>query len=339
MSASPAATSVRRRASGAERRALGDHAVLGRRHAEDVDALGVEDLQALGRVEAGVVQQRRGAADPRCDEHVARGLRPAARGRAPDEVAGAGIEPVLGLKPLAGKVALSVDDPLRLAGRAARERDQARVGRLELDRRRGLAAANSDSSGIVSTVARGPRGGELGRVALVGDDQPRPRLRRGAGAGPWRGAARCTAARRRRSESRRPSSAPTRAGCRSASSRRRRLRTPGAEQRAGEPGAAVSHLAEATTRGARRRGPARPARGRPGGGIDDSHERSSWPRQSATIAPDDVLERRSVAAPAGDGVLRRRAADARRGRRAGAPRAPTTARRCAPRRGASGSAR
>ena len=39
--------------------ALGDHPVLGRRHAEDVDALGGEDFEALEGIEARVVQQRR----------------------------------------------------------------------------------------------------------------------------------------------------------------------------------------------------------------------------------------------------------------------------------------
>ena len=61
LSASPAATSPRRSASAPQRRALGDHAVLGRRHAQHVDALAREQLQALVRVEARVVQQRRGA--------------------------------------------------------------------------------------------------------------------------------------------------------------------------------------------------------------------------------------------------------------------------------------
>ena len=92
-------------------------------------------------VEARVVQQRRRAAQPRRDEDVARRLAPAAGGRAPDELAGAGVEPVLGLQPLAGEVALAVHDGLRLAGGAAREGDQARVLGVEL----GAAAAGSRS--------------------------------------------------------------------------------------------------------------------------------------------------------------------------------------------------
>ena len=112
------------------------------------------ELEALGGVEARVVQQRGGAADPRRDEDVARRLRPAARGRAPDEVAGARVEPVLGLHALAGQVALGVEDRLRLAGRAARERDQARVVRRRARRPAAGSAAKSASSGIVSDRGR-----------------------------------------------------------------------------------------------------------------------------------------------------------------------------------------
>jgi hypothetical protein len=54
--ASPAATRP------FERGALGDHAVLGGGHAEDVDAFVFDDLEPLVRVEAGVVQERGGLA-------------------------------------------------------------------------------------------------------------------------------------------------------------------------------------------------------------------------------------------------------------------------------------
>ena len=65
-------------------------------------------------------------------------------------------EPVLGLEALAREVALAVDDALRLAGRAARERDQARVVRLELDGRRRLAGFEQAARrGSVSTVQPG----------------------------------------------------------------------------------------------------------------------------------------------------------------------------------------
>ena len=121
-----------------DRRPLGDHAVLGGGHAEQVDALAVEQLEPLVRVEARVVQQRRRAAQPRRHEHVAGRLRPARRRRAPDQVAGAGVEPVPRLQHLPGQVALAVEDRLRLARGAGRERDQARVVGLELGvRRRG----------------------------------------------------------------------------------------------------------------------------------------------------------------------------------------------------------
>ena len=117
-------------------RAVGDHAVLGRRHAEHVHALALGDLEPLGGVEAGVVQQGGGAAQPRRDEGVARRLRPARGGGAPDEVALLRGQPVLGLQALAGQVALPVQHRLGLARGARGEGDQARVAGLELGRRR-----------------------------------------------------------------------------------------------------------------------------------------------------------------------------------------------------------
>ena len=152
-----------------QRRALGDHAVLRRRHAEDVDLLGVDDLQSLVRVEAGIVQERRGAPDPGRDERVAGRLRPAGGGRAPDELVRLRRQPVLGLEALAGQVALAVQDRLRLTGRAARERDQARIGGVQVRRRRGS---------VRCVIERHPQrvagpAGEQVRVAAVGDDQAR----------------------------------------------------------------------------------------------------------------------------------------------------------------------
>ena len=68
------------------------------------------------RVEARVVQQRGGAAQPRGDEHVARRLRPARGGRAPDEVARrAAPSQCSACSALAGEVALAVQHRLRLA--------------------------------------------------------------------------------------------------------------------------------------------------------------------------------------------------------------------------------
>ncbi len=112
--------------------ALGEHPVLGRRLAEDVHPLALDQLQALGRVEAAVVDHRRRAAEPRSDEHVARRLRPPRRRRAPDELARLGPQPVLGLGSLAGQVAVGVQRPARLAGRPRGEDDQGAVVRLEV---------------------------------------------------------------------------------------------------------------------------------------------------------------------------------------------------------------
>ena len=84
-------------------------------------------------VEAAVDDHRRGAAEPRGEEDVARRLRPAGRGRAPDEVAVAGAEPVLGLGALPGQVALRVQRRARLAGGSRGEHDQRRVLGVEID--------------------------------------------------------------------------------------------------------------------------------------------------------------------------------------------------------------
>ena len=73
---------------GPELGALGDRAVLGGRHAEHVHPLALDQGEPLGRVEAGVVQQGRGAAQPGGEESVARRERPSARGGAPAQVAG-----------------------------------------------------------------------------------------------------------------------------------------------------------------------------------------------------------------------------------------------------------
>ena len=71
------------------------------------------------------------------------------------------------------EVALGVHDRLRLAGGAARERDQAGVPAGSSSTAGAGSPANSASSGISSD--RGLGGGplELGAVALVGDDQRR----------------------------------------------------------------------------------------------------------------------------------------------------------------------
>ena len=156
----------------AQLRSLRDRAVFRRRHAEHVDALTPGDLQPLLRIEAGVVEERRGAHEPRRDEGVARRLRPSRRRGAPGEVALAGAEPVLRLHALAGQVALAVANRLRLARRAGRERDQRRILRPELHRGRGRR-------GVDRLVRDGEqRPGEAGvahrvDVAPVGHDDAR----------------------------------------------------------------------------------------------------------------------------------------------------------------------
>ena len=135
-------------------------------------------------------------------------------------------EPVLGLHALAGEVALAVQHRLRLA--AVPEVNVTRHG----------------SSGSSSTGGHAGRRRSAPARARPGPQRPaRPRrARRGcarrrrpaaaarspaASAGPPRAAARCRAAQRRRAGSRRASPAPTRAGCRPASSRRPRGRPRG----------------------------------------------------------------------------------------------------------------
>ena len=178
--ASPAATIPRRSGSGAEGGALGDHAVLGGGHAEHVHALTRQQLQALGVVEAGVVQQRSGAGEPGGDEDVARGLRPSGGGGAPHQLPRARPEPVGGLEALAEEVALAVEDRLGLAGGAAGERDQAGLLGAELRRRSGGPVEEGvvrnehdlDPPVLCGPVVEGRL--QLGAVALVGDHQPRP---------------------------------------------------------------------------------------------------------------------------------------------------------------------
>ena len=152
---------------------------------------------------------------PRRHEDVAGGLRPAAGGGAPGEVAGPGAEPVLGLHALAGQVALAVADRLRLARGAGGEDDQRRV-----DGGRGRApgagaASNRRSSGTASSGPSNRRSRD--RCPRRARRPPRARgstasirARRSLPA-----AARCRAARQRRSASRQASRRPTRAGCRS----------------------------------------------------------------------------------------------------------------------------
>ena len=72
--------------------------------------------------------------EPGRDERVAGGLDQPAAAVHHTSWPGCGREPVLGLQALAGEVALAVQDGLRLARRAAGERDQARVVRARARR-------------------------------------------------------------------------------------------------------------------------------------------------------------------------------------------------------------
>ncbi len=79
---------------------------------------------------------------PGRDEDVSGRLRPAGRGGAPGDVAGLGPEPVLGLGPLAGQVALRVQGAARLAGGPRGEDDQRPLAGIEVGRLdRGLLGA------------------------------------------------------------------------------------------------------------------------------------------------------------------------------------------------------
>jgi hypothetical protein len=158
----------------AQLRAARDHAVLGRSHAQDLDPLALEQLEALLGIEAPIVQERAGPAQPGRDERVARGLRPAARRRAPHELARPRVEPVLGLHALARQVALGVQHALGLARRPAGEGDQARVIEGQLGRGSPIGLVEP----LVGNGEHGavdPGGRQHVEVALVGDDRARVR--------------------------------------------------------------------------------------------------------------------------------------------------------------------
>ncbi len=102
------------------------------------------------------------------------------RGRAPDKLAVARPEPVLGLGLLAEQVAVGVDDAARLAGGAGGEDDQRRVlGVHLLDRRRASPAARSSSrtSPTSTRVIAGTPVGEFAEQALLADAERRRRRR------------------------------------------------------------------------------------------------------------------------------------------------------------------
>ena len=206
--------------------APGQHPVLGRRLAEDVDAERLGEVEPLGGVEAAVVDDRGGAGQPGGEEDVAGRLRPSRRRRAPDQLALARAEPVLGLDPLAEQVAVGVDDAARLAGGAGGEDDQGRVlGVHRLDRgRRLLRAVLVEDRGDLGQGHRRHAVGQLGQQRAPRRRRASARRRSPAARGPGGAAACCRAAPPRPSASRRAASAPTRSGCRPGSSPRRRAR-------------------------------------------------------------------------------------------------------------------
>ena len=79
---------------------------------------------------------------------------------------------MLGLHELTGDVALPVHDSLGLAGGPARERDQAGILRVEVDRGGGVGVVQS-LVGDREQRTRRSGGLDLGEVALVGDDRAR----------------------------------------------------------------------------------------------------------------------------------------------------------------------
>ncbi len=121
---------------GAQGGALGDHPVLGRRLAEHVDAERLDEVEPLDRIEAPVVDHRRGAGQPGRQEDVTCRLRPPGRRSAPGQLALARAKPVLGLPLLPEQIAVPMHHPPRLARSTRGKDDQRRVlGIHRFDRR------------------------------------------------------------------------------------------------------------------------------------------------------------------------------------------------------------
>ncbi len=173
-SASPAVIARRSEGSRPIGPCVGDEAVLRRRHAQHLHALGPDRLQPPHRVEALVLQQRDRAAQPGRDERVAGRLRPARRGGRPDELARLRRHPLRRLQALPPHVALAVRHQLGLAARPGREEDEGGV-----ERRRGRPhqaaspPASSDSSGNGQHRTRRRRRVQHRPVALVAQHQRR----------------------------------------------------------------------------------------------------------------------------------------------------------------------
>ena len=184
------------------------------------------------------------------------------------------------------EVALGVYDGLGLAGGAAREGDQARVLGVELGVR--AAASRSGCSPPRHPDRRPGPAGSQRRTSPLRSSHDHQRGRRDVeahAAGPWRAAARCTAARRSPGGSRRPSSTPTPAGCRPASAPRRRVPRRAPCRRRGEPCARPRPPRRSSTRGARRRAHARRARAAGARRPRRRRGRSSWAPDPSGRAP------------------------------------------------------
>ena len=226
------------------------------------------------RVEARVVQQRRGAAQPGAMNALRADFDQPEAAVHQTSSPGARVEPVLGLEPLAAEVALAVQHRLGLAGRARRERDQARVVGRELGRRRRLAPRQL-GPGRPERGPLQPAPASTRRCARRQTTSAGSRDRRAGAAGRRRAAARCTAARRSPGGSTRPSSAPTPAGCRAASARRRRGARRARASSAASARGGRGDLAHRPLPPRCRRARARPARGRPAGRPRRRRGRSS----------------------------------------------------------------
>ena len=278
---------VPQRGERAQLRAAGDRAVLGGGHAEHVHALALEQLEPLLRVEAGVVEQRGGAAQPGGEEGVARRERPAAGRGAPAQVALPRAEPVLGLHALPGQVAVAVADRLGLAGGAGGEDDQRRVAGVHLRRGRGLRRRAERDRGSPAARRRSPPP-RPGRGRARRPPRRADRAAPCARAGRPVAAARCTAARPPRAASRRASRTPTRGGCPSRSSPRRRGPRPGSRAR---PPCAPSGRPPRRSRSRAARRPARSPRARCARERPSRRARrsGSWVRRPA-LARAEALE-------------------------------------------------
>ena len=195
----------------------------------DVDALALDQLEALGRRRSA-----RRRSSPRRRRATARGrrcaptstsrspscTRRARRGSAPSQCSAWARWP--------GQVALGVQRGARLAGGPRGEDDQRRVVGVEVGDlgRRLLRAVLVEDRVDLGHRHVGDPVRELAEQLLVADAERRVRDARRGARGRRGAAGCCTAARRRPCASRRAGSAPTRSGCRRASSRRRRGPTP-----------------------------------------------------------------------------------------------------------------